>query len=140
MNKFCIKSIQDCICLWKPGLIDDDIETMTRTNENVTLLHKFELENCSYWYIRFDIDFSRNVIYSLWLIFLREGHLRFSFLTKLVILIDLLNFFYWIHRFENNIYSVIILKRFKKQIKWLKLKSNSTKFGSNKYFRKEMTF
>lgn len=62
-----LKSIQNCICLWKPGLIEDDIESITRTNDNVTYLHDFDIENCSYWYIRFDIDFSKKVLAVVWI-------------------------------------------------------------------------
>lgn len=55
------KSCQNCVSLWKPGLINDDIEAITKSNENVTHIHDFEIPDSELWYIRLDLDYSRKV-------------------------------------------------------------------------------
>ena len=43
-------------------MLDDTIETITRSNKNVTILHKFEIKDCDLWYIRFSMDFDQKYL------------------------------------------------------------------------------
>ena len=69
--------------MWKPGLIEDSIDSITKSNENVTVINEFEVENCTYWYIRFDLDFSRSVM-NTYGIFIRADLFKELYLFKVL--------------------------------------------------------
>lgn len=56
------KSCENCAVLWKPGLIDEDINGVTRTNKNVSILYTFEFKECDIWYVRFALDYTQRVL------------------------------------------------------------------------------
>ena len=47
--------------LWKPGLLEESIQSISRSNKNVSILHTFNIKNCDIWYVRFGLDFSQKV-------------------------------------------------------------------------------
>lgn len=55
------KSCQNCIVMWKPGSLNDKIDSITRANKNVSILHTFHAKECDIWYVRFCLDFSQKV-------------------------------------------------------------------------------
>lgn len=56
------KSCENCIICWKPGHFNESIDTITRTNKNVSILHTFTAEDCEIWYVRFGFDFSQKFL------------------------------------------------------------------------------
>ena len=61
ITKFIYQSCENSIVLWKPGLLHEDLNTITRTNKNVSIIHKLLVKECDIWYVRFAIDLSQKV-------------------------------------------------------------------------------
>lgn len=57
------KSCENCVVCWKPGLLQESLETITRSNKNVSILHTFKLVDCDIWYVRFCLDFGQKVAF-----------------------------------------------------------------------------
>lgn len=53
------KSCENCVVCWKPGLFQESLQTITRNNKNVSILHTFKLVDCDIWYVRFGLDFGQ---------------------------------------------------------------------------------
>lgn len=53
------KSCENCVICWKPGLFDDKIGSITRSNKNMSILHTFHAKDCDIWYVRFGLDFGQ---------------------------------------------------------------------------------
>ncbi len=68
-NLLLSKSCQNCVICWKPGLFEDNINTITRSNKNVSIIHKFIAPDCDIWYVRFGLDFSQKVDFDYYFIF-----------------------------------------------------------------------
>lgn len=56
------KSCENCIICWKPGLFDEKIDSVTRSNKNMSILHTFHAKDCDIWYVRFSLDFSQKYL------------------------------------------------------------------------------
>ncbi|RNA37689.1 Polycomb eed-A [Brachionus plicatilis] len=56
------KSCENCIIEWKPGLINEKMESLSRTSKNVFIFNRFEAKECDIWFVRFGLDFSHRVM------------------------------------------------------------------------------
>ena len=55
------KSTENSVVFWKPGSLEEDIESLTKSNKNVSIIHTMYLKECDIWYVRFAFDFSQKV-------------------------------------------------------------------------------
>ena len=56
------KSIENKIILWKPGHLEDEINSITRSNKNFIIIHKFQIKNADVWFVRFCLDFTQKFL------------------------------------------------------------------------------
>ncbi|XP_006824118.1 polycomb protein EED-like [Saccoglossus kowalevskii] len=56
------KSCENCIMCWKPGSINDSLDTIRPAETNVTVLHKFDYTQCDIWYMRFSMDYWQKIL------------------------------------------------------------------------------
>ena len=42
-------------------MLHEKLNTITRSNKNVSILHKFPLKECDIWYVRFSMDANQKV-------------------------------------------------------------------------------
>lgn len=60
--RFYFQSCENCIIEWKPGLLNENLEYLSRTNKNVFIFNQFEAKECDIWFVRFGVDFSHRVL------------------------------------------------------------------------------
>lgn len=51
---FIFQSCENSIVCWKPGKLDDT--ATTKSNEDISIVHRFEYKACEFWFIRFSLD------------------------------------------------------------------------------------
>ena len=56
------KSIENKIILWKPGQLNENIYSISRSNKNISIINKFQIKNAEVWFVRFCLDYSQKVI------------------------------------------------------------------------------
>jgi polycomb protein EED len=56
------KSCEDIVTFWKPGSFDEDIEHLTKSNKNVSIMHTMYLKECLIWFVRFGMDYSEKIL------------------------------------------------------------------------------
>ena len=61
-NLILSKSIENKIIQWKPGQLNENIYSISRSNKNISILHKFQIKNAEVWFVRFCLDYSQKVI------------------------------------------------------------------------------
>jgi hypothetical protein len=47
--------------MWKPGLIEESLDSITRMSRNATIIHKFNMKDGDVWYVRFCLDSTQQV-------------------------------------------------------------------------------
>lgn len=47
--------------LWKPGLIDESLESTLKTSKSASIVCKFPIKESEVWYVRFGLDFNQRV-------------------------------------------------------------------------------
>lgn len=56
-----LQSCENAIVCWKPGKMEDDIDHIKPNESNVTILGRFDYNQCDIWYMRFSMDFWQKV-------------------------------------------------------------------------------
>ncbi|KAG2456422.1 EED protein, partial [Polypterus senegalus] len=55
-------SCENAIVCWKPGKMEDDIDSIKPNESNVTILGRFDYSQCDIWYMRFSMDFWQKML------------------------------------------------------------------------------
>uniref|UniRef100_A0A8C4X0D7 Embryonic ectoderm development n=1 Tax=Eptatretus burgeri TaxID=7764 RepID=A0A8C4X0D7_EPTBU len=56
------KSCENAIVCWKPGNVNDTVDTIKANEGNVTVLGRFDYSQCDIWYMRFSMDFWQKML------------------------------------------------------------------------------
>ncbi|XP_076445382.1 polycomb protein EED-like [Babylonia areolata] len=58
------KSCENSIVCWKPGALDADINSNTcfKSDDSVSVLHRFDYRECEIWYMRFCLDYQQKMM------------------------------------------------------------------------------
>uniref|UniRef100_UPI00358FD194 polycomb protein EED isoform X2 n=1 Tax=Myxine glutinosa TaxID=7769 RepID=UPI00358FD194 len=56
------KSCENAIVCWKPGNMNDTVDTIKANEGNVTVLGRFDYSQCDIWYMRFSMDFWQKML------------------------------------------------------------------------------
>lgn len=63
---FIFQSCENCIICWKPGSLEGSdanisINGGSKTDDSVSILHRFDYRECEIWYMRFCLDYQQKV-------------------------------------------------------------------------------
>ncbi|KAK7500178.1 hypothetical protein BaRGS_00008725 [Batillaria attramentaria] len=64
-NMVLSKSCENCIVCWKPGPLDSDSKcqaTNVKSDDSVSILHRFDYRECEIWYMRFCLDYQQKIL------------------------------------------------------------------------------
>ncbi|XP_025099410.1 polycomb protein eed-like [Pomacea canaliculata] len=66
-NLILSKSCENCIICWKPGSLEGSdanisINGGSKTDDSVSILHRFDYRECEIWYMRFCLDYQQKIM------------------------------------------------------------------------------